>query len=256
MEDPSEDHHPNYLSAGINASHSSAIAPAPASNLLLSSGTDQSNVSNVAPQQLLFPPSPQNHQNHPYLLMQNPLITNPSLHQHDWTPSPSPSLPPSSSSNMIQTPANSFINAAPSLDQSSFLYHHDQQQQQLQLALSCAPAADYEEEEEEGVMVTLENTVADNPVVVFSVSSCCLCHVVKKLFCGMGVSPTVVEIDELDCARAAELDRVLVHIMGERPAVPAVFVGGKLIGGLDRLMACHISGALIPQLKAAGALWL
>lgn len=100
----------------------------------------------------------------------------------------------------------------------------------------------------------VERLVADNAVVVFSVSSCCMCHVVKKLFCSMGVSPTVVELDEE--TGGADMERALIKIMGERPAVPAVFVGGKLIGGLDRLMACHISGALIPQLKEAGALWL
>uniref|UniRef100_R7WDJ7 Monothiol glutaredoxin-S5 n=1 Tax=Aegilops tauschii TaxID=37682 RepID=R7WDJ7_AEGTA len=39
-------------------------------------------------------------------------------------------------------------------------------------------------------------------------------------------------------------------------ALPAVFVGGRLLGGLDRLMAVHISGELVPILKDAGALWL
>ncbi|KAJ6713705.1 GLUTAREDOXIN-C5 [Salix viminalis] len=32
-------------------------------------------------------------------------------------------------------------------------------------------------------------------VVVFSISSCCMCHAVKRLFCGMGVNPTVYELD-------------------------------------------------------------
>jgi glutaredoxin 3 len=100
--------------------------------------------------------------------------------------------------------------------------------------------------------------VAGSPVVVYSASSsCCLCHVAKRLLRGMGASPRVVEMDELDGAHAAALGRLLLGLMGgQRPAVPAVFVGGRLIGGLDRLMSCHISGALIPQLKAAGALWL
>jgi glutaredoxin-related protein len=39
-------------------------------------------------------------------------------------------------------------------------------------------------------------------------------------------------------------------------AFPAVFIGGKLVGGLDRLMAMHIAGELVPVLKQAGALWL
>ncbi|XP_044407106.1 monothiol glutaredoxin-S9-like [Triticum aestivum] len=39
-------------------------------------------------------------------------------------------------------------------------------------------------------------------------------------------------------------------------ALPAVFVGGRILGGLDWLMAVHISGELVPILKDAGALWL
>jgi hypothetical protein len=37
-------------------------------------------------------------------------------------------------------------------------------------------------------------------------------------------------------------------------AFPAVFIGGRLVGGLDRLMAMHIAGELVPVLKQAGAL--
>jgi glutaredoxin 3 len=37
---------------------------------------------------------------------------------------------------------------------------------------------------------------------------------------------------------------------------PVVFVGGKLFGGLERVMATHITGELVPILKDAGALWL
>jgi glutaredoxin 3 len=38
--------------------------------------------------------------------------------------------------------------------------------------------------------------------------------------------------------------------------VPAVFVGGDLVGGTNRVMALHLSGELVPMLRNAGALWL
>ncbi|BBN11287.1 glutaredoxin 3 [Marchantia polymorpha subsp. ruderalis] len=100
----------------------------------------------------------------------------------------------------------------------------------------------------------VERLAAENAVVVFSLSSCCMCHVVKRLFCSLGVGPTVYELDDMN--GGAELERALRKLVGDSQAVPAVFVGGKLLGGLDRVMAAHISGALIPQLKEAGALWL
>ncbi|XP_062185610.1 glutaredoxin-C5-like [Phragmites australis] len=116
------------------------------------------------------------------------------------------------------------------------------------------------------VAATVEETAAqcvkrlasESAVVVFSVSSCCMCHAVKRLFCGMGVHPMVHELD-LD-PRGRELERALAGLLGAGPAtapvVPVVFIGGRLVGAMDRVMAAHINGSLVPLLKEAGALWL
>lgn len=95
---------------------------------------------------------------------------------------------------------------------------------------------------------------AESAVVVFSVSSCCMCHAVKRLFCGMGVNPTVYELDH--DPRGKDIERALMRLLGTSTALPVVFIGGKLIGGMDRVMASHINGSLVPLLKEAGALWL
>ncbi|ERN06261.1 hypothetical protein AMTR_s00016p00206670 [Amborella trichopoda] len=100
----------------------------------------------------------------------------------------------------------------------------------------------------------VERLAAENAVVIFSISSCCMCHAVKRLFCGMGVNPTVYELDE--DPRGKEMEKALVRLLGSSQAVPAVFIGGKLIGPMDRVMASHINGSLVPLLKEAGALWL
>ncbi|XBI45088.1 hypothetical protein VPH35_109633 [Triticum aestivum] len=70
---------------------------------------------------------------------------------------------------------------------------------------------------------------------------------------GVGVNPAMQEVtddDELTTAGAGNAGGEAVV------ALPAVFVGGRLLGGLDRLMAVHIFGELVPILKDAGALWL
>ena len=60
-----------------------------------------------------------------------------------------------------------------------------------------------------------------------------------------------------EVADEAELAAAVTGDAGEAVvALPAVFVGGRLLGELDRLMAVHISGELVPILKDAGALWL
>lgn len=100
-----------------------------------------------------------------------------------------------------------------------------------------------------------------NAVVLFSMSGCCMCTVAKRLLFGLGVGPTVIELDELDTSRVGaggdNIESVLDQLSMEgQQALPAVFVGGKFLGGIETLMACHINGSLIPLLKGAGALWL
>ncbi|KAI3941267.1 hypothetical protein MKX01_029841 [Papaver californicum] len=101
----------------------------------------------------------------------------------------------------------------------------------------------------------IERLANASAVVIFSISSCCMCHAIKRLFCGMGVNPTVYELDE-DPRTGKDIEKALMSLLGTSSAVPAVFIGGKLIGAMDRVMASHINGTLVPQLKEAGALWL
>ena len=84
-----------------------------------------------------------------------------------------------------------------------------------------------------------------------------MCHVVRKLLLGLGVNPPVFEID----AQTNEIDLLLNSLSNDKNNVsnlqfPVVFVGGEVFGGLDRVMATHLSGELVPILKNVGALWL
>ncbi|KAK8561538.1 hypothetical protein V6N13_149291 [Hibiscus sabdariffa] len=95
---------------------------------------------------------------------------------------------------------------------------------------------------------------SESAVVIFSVSSCCMCHAAKRLFCGLGVNPTVYELDQEP--RRQEMEKALSRLLDSSQTVPVVFIGGKLIGAMDRVMGSHINGTLVPLLKEAGALWL
>ena len=112
-----------------------------------------------------------------------------------------------------------------------------------------------EEQRVARAMREVEKLVSENAVVVFSQSGCCMCHVVKRLFCNLGVGPTVHELDERK--EGADIEKALQRLDGgSKVVLPTVFVGGKLVGGLDAVMAAHVSGTLVPRLKEAGALWL
>ncbi|KAL3617078.1 hypothetical protein CASFOL_039472 [Castilleja foliolosa] len=99
--------------------------------------------------------------------------------------------------------------------------------------------------------------VEENAVMVFGRKGCCMCHVVKLLLQCHGVNPTILDVDEQN---EADVTRQCLAFVGkEAPAAvnfPAVFVGGELFGGLDEIMGAHITGKLVPRLRAAGALWL
>ncbi|KAL1188873.1 Monothiol glutaredoxin-S13 [Cardamine amara subsp. amara] len=96
--------------------------------------------------------------------------------------------------------------------------------------------------------------VMENAVVVFARRGCCMGHVAKRLLLTHGVNPLVVEIDEEDDNIIIEVGQTTVNINKEK--LPVMFIGGKLFGGLENLMAAHINGDLLPTLRQAGALWL
>ncbi|MED6209932.1 Glutaredoxin-C5 [Stylosanthes scabra] len=112
--------------------------------------------------------------------------------------------------------------------------------------------------EEDITMDRVARLVSESAVVIFTISSCCMCHAMKTLFCGMGVNPMIHELDLLPNGK--QIERALMALLGGGAGggavVPVVFIGGKLVGSMDRVLAFHINGSLVPLLKQAGALWL
>ncbi|KAJ9707626.1 hypothetical protein PVL29_002591 [Vitis rotundifolia] len=93
---------------------------------------------------------------------------------------------------------------------------------------------------------------SSNVVVMFSISGCCMCHVVKQPFFGLGVGPAIVELNKEKYS--SEMQSVLYQLSGGQHSVLSVFVGSKILGGIETLMVCHINDTLVSLLKAVGAL--
>ena len=92
---------------------------------------------------------------------------------------------------------------------------------------------------------------SEKGIVLFSKSSCCLCYAVKILFQELGVTPMIHEIDQDPEGR--EMEKALMRLGCNAP-VPAVFIGGKLVGSTNEVMSLHLGGGLIPLLKPYQAL--
>lgn len=113
----------------------------------------------------------------------------------------------------------------------------------------------YERECWNGYVSVVEEMASRNAVVIFSNNTCCMCHAIKRLLCGMGVNPTVYELDDYNPTWQQALFTLLANSSSSSD-LPVVFIGGKLLGSMDTIMAAHINGTLVPLLKEAGALWL
>ncbi|XP_026383116.1 monothiol glutaredoxin-S3-like [Papaver somniferum] len=103
-------------------------------------------------------------------------------------------------------------------------------------------------------MERVTRLASQRAVVIFSKSTCCMSHTIKTLFYDLGVNPTVHELDEEPRA-GKEIEKALIRL-GCSPSVPAVFIGGELVGGANENMTLHLSSSLVPLLKQAGAIWL
>ncbi|KAL2471970.1 Glutaredoxin-C6 [Abeliophyllum distichum] len=90
----------------------------------------------------------------------------------------------------------------------------------------------------------IQRLISENPVIVFSRSSCCMCHAMKRLLSKVGAHPTVIELDEDEIAA----------VDGSGAPSPALYIGGTSVGGLENVVALHLSGDLELKLKEVGAL--
>ncbi|KAE8736024.1 Monothiol glutaredoxin-S2 [Hibiscus syriacus] len=102
-------------------------------------------------------------------------------------------------------------------------------------------------------MERVTKLASEKPVVIFSKSSCCMSYTIKTLFYNFGVDPAVHELDEIP--RGREIEQALSRL-GCNPSVPAVFIGGDLVGGANEVMSLHLNRSLVPMLKRVGALWV
>ncbi|KAG5406026.1 hypothetical protein IGI04_012145 [Brassica rapa subsp. trilocularis] len=100
-------------------------------------------------------------------------------------------------------------------------------------------------------MDVVATLASQRAVVIFSKSTCCMSHAIKRLFYEQGVSPAIVEIDQNMYGK--DIEWALARL-GCSPTVPAVFVGGKFVGTANTVMTLHLNGSLKRLLKEAGAL--
>lgn len=102
-------------------------------------------------------------------------------------------------------------------------------------------------------MGTVKRLVADNPLVIFSKTTCSMSHSIKSLIRNFGANPTIFELDEI--SNGAQVEAELLGL-GCNPSVPVVYIGKKLVGGANEVMSLNMRSGLKPMLIEANAIWL
>jgi len=115
-------------------------------------------------------------------------------------------------------------------------------------------AGGYDEAE---IQARMAQQVRTKPCIVYSMSNCPYCEKVKSMLTNLGAVYTCLELDEEEDGMAMKAE--LPKIAEGRSSVPAVFVGGKFVGGandggLGGALTLHDTKELDQMLMAAGSL--
>lgn len=87
----------------------------------------------------------------------------------------------------------------------------------------------------------IKSTVTENPVVVFSKTTCPYCNTAKSIFTQIGVDAKVYELDRRE---DGPLLQDILGAMTKARTVPRVFIRGECIGGCSELQTLHRNGQL------------
>ncbi|KAK9323273.1 thioredoxin-like protein [Lipomyces orientalis] len=96
--------------------------------------------------------------------------------------------------------------------------------------------------------VQVKELVSANPVMVFSKSWCPYCRQAKQTFDKENVEHTDLELDQIDIGDA--IQSAIYELTSQR-TVPAIFIGGKFVGGNSDLQTLKRNGQLKTLLKEA-----
>eukprot|EP01025_Chloroclados_australasicus_P035209 TRINITY_DN3591_c1_g1_i1.p2 TRINITY_DN3591_c1_g1~~TRINITY_DN3591_c1_g1_i1.p2 ORF type:complete len:262 (+),score=25.07 TRINITY_DN3591_c1_g1_i1:104-787(+) len=108
--------------------------------------------------------------------------------------------------------------------------------------------------DEVAVKAKVDKYIADNPVTMFSFSTCPFCKRAKGLLDDMAVPYTAIELDQMG-KEGLEMRAELAK-MTSRTSMPNIFIGGKSVGGCNDgpgIMTLNKQGKLDQLLQDAGA---
>jgi cysteine synthase A len=103
----------------------------------------------------------------------------------------------------------------------------------------------------------VDETIANEPVVLFALEWCEFCWSVRKLFSKLGIEYLSVDLDSVayqENNRGGKIRAVLADRIGAG-TIPQIFIGGHHIGGCTDLFDAMRSGAMQERMRERGIAW-
>ncbi|KAK9465404.1 thioredoxin-like protein [Lipomyces arxii] len=94
----------------------------------------------------------------------------------------------------------------------------------------------------------VQELVSANAIMVFSKSWCPYCKMAKSTLDKESVEHTDLELDQIETGE--DIQRAIYELTNQR-TVPAIFIGGKFVGGNSDLQMLKKNGELKNLIKAA-----
>ncbi|XP_016558346.1 glutaredoxin-like [Capsicum annuum] len=100
----------------------------------------------------------------------------------------------------------------------------------------------------ESIRMSIANSIGENAVLIVATLNCGKSNWLKFLMQRWGVIHyKFIEVEKV------EATSMLVDLWIRPKELPAVYIGGKLFGGLDEVLASRFHGKIIAKLTEAGA---
>jgi len=96
----------------------------------------------------------------------------------------------------------------------------------------------------------IKDQISNNPVMLFTKTTCSYCSIAKRTLTDLGCSFTEESLDKRD--DTDKMQDLLLALTGAR-TVPRVFIGGACIGGGSETMTLNSKGQLEEMCRKAGA---
>ncbi|KAK4355708.1 hypothetical protein RND71_024679 [Anisodus tanguticus] len=101
-------------------------------------------------------------------------------------------------------------------------------------------------------MDKIRELASKRAAVIFTKSSCCMCHSIKALFYEMDQDSRGIEMAVTSSTATRKYG--VLHL-GCNPCVPAIFIGGQFVGSAKDVISLHVDGSLKEMFINAKAIW-